>query len=78
MRELPQAFWDALDEVPRTPRTLMVQGRQGEMRHVPISTLAAEFRSRSRHPETERRARWLKLTGYLLEKEELLAKEERQ
>ena len=60
-----EEFSDALDEVPRTPRTLMVQGR-GEIRHVPISALA-EFR---RRPRLERAQNLTALLGYLLEREE--------
>jgi hypothetical protein len=66
-------FFALLDEVPRTPRTLMVQGRQGEMRHLPISAFAGRvaFRSRaSRFPRLERRRNELALLEALFEKED--------
>ena len=67
-----QAFFDAIDEVPRTPRTLMIQGRQGELRHIPISALATlgrrEFRSRT--PRLDKRRNLLALLTAQLEKED--------
>jgi hypothetical protein len=68
-----EQFHDLLDEVPRSPNSVLFQTRQGEIRSVPISVLYAqrvETRSRRRHPETERRLNWLTLVGWLLEKEE--------
>ena len=59
-------FFDALDQAPRTPRTVMVQDGR-ELRHVPISALA-EFRSR---PRLERAQALTAIYGRLLEREEL-------
>ena len=52
MTELSQAFWDALDEVPRSHNAVLVPGPRGEFRSVPISAAASEFRVRTQREET--------------------------
>jgi excisionase family DNA binding protein len=66
-----ERFCDLLDEVPRTPRTVLVSTRPGEVRHVPISALA-EFRSRRRErfPRLERAQNLTALCRHMLEREE--------
>jgi hypothetical protein len=66
-------FFALLDEVPRTPNSVLVRTRQGETRTLPISALRGRIETRSacRHPRVEARARWLELMGYLLEKEDI-------
>jgi hypothetical protein len=70
-------FFDLLDEVPRTPTSLLVQDR-GELRSFPIAAAAKVFERRarergtSRFPRLERARHQLRLLDYLLEKEDQL------
>jgi hypothetical protein len=75
MRELPQAFWDALDDAPQRRAGGFIVGMEGKPR-VRSERRNAEYRSR--FPRREARAQWLKLTGYLLEKEEEMEREENE
>jgi hypothetical protein len=65
-------FFALLDEMPRTPKTLLVQTRQGETRSVPISALSGqvEFRSRTRFPRLERCRNRLAILEHLAERNE--------
>jgi hypothetical protein len=71
-----EEFWDALDEVPRTPTSLLVRDNQGETRSFPIKAAAKTYELRSRGgkgPRFPRLARAQSLTailGHILEREE--------
>jgi hypothetical protein len=70
MRELPQAFWDELDETPqRRAGGYIVSVKARSER--PESRMA-DLEHRSRFPRREARARYLELLGYLIEKEDRL------
>jgi hypothetical protein len=75
------AFFDWLDEVPRTPHGVLIHGGGGEMRVRPVEVAFAEWRSRHlggtsqpacppRFPELERRRHQLAILTHMLEKDD--------
>jgi len=69
-------FWDALDEVPRTPTSLLVQDDRGELRSFPIRTAAKTYELRARgskgrrFPRLSRAQSLTAILGHILEREE--------
>ncbi len=77
MRELPQSFWDELDETPtRRAGGFIVGFGPGEFRSRPAQRFPRLEHRRRRLAELEsemdRRSAWLEITGRLLEMEEKL------
>jgi hypothetical protein len=76
-RIMNERFFDLLDEVPRTPTSLLVQDDRGELRSFPIRTAAKAFelrahgsRGRPRFPRLSRAQSFTAILGHILEREE--------